>query len=69
MIELCEYCNSHISNDLESKVQNESKEKVDACLLVDDEGAGLIIFYNNAAVRLIDINYCPMCGRKIERID
>lgn len=30
----------------------------------DDKKAGLMIYNENGA-RYIDINYCPMCGRKL----
>jgi hypothetical protein len=40
---------------------------IEAMLLKDDEGYGIIIFDRNSAIACFEINFCPICGRKLNK--
>lgn len=58
---MCDYCAKNINKDLPIQRLN-SAEKVDLFVLKDNEGSAMAVLFNNGAVGLIDIDYCPKCG-------
>ena len=50
-----------------NKLKNTHYHKlpIDAILLKDEDGYGIIIFDQHTAIACFDINYCPICGRKL----
>jgi hypothetical protein len=41
------------------------KLPVNAFLLHDKDGYGIIVMNKNTAIACFEINFCPICGRKL----
>lgn len=70
----CEYCKSRspqqiYGKDFELKpTTGFKKDRVYSAWImkdIDDEKAGIMILTNGSNGVYADINYCPMCGRKV----
>jgi hypothetical protein len=42
------------------------KRNIELFLLYDKEGYGIAIIENNLGIAVFDINFCPVCGKKLE---
>lgn len=68
--EECKYCEKHVSFEVEPTAFLKSKGKYDEFNIFihkgeEDEVAGLMIG-NYEGYRYININYCPVCGRRLQ---
>ena len=71
---MCEYCNTRNKNEILGKefdLQNTAGFKNDrvysSWIMKNkaDRNAGIMIATNNGNAVYFDINYCPMCGRRL----
>jgi hypothetical protein len=42
-----------------------NNRNIDLILHLKKDDEGIVVFENNTAIACFDINYCPMCGRKL----
>lgn len=75
---MCEYCKQKIDNKIVGKqfqLQETAGFKKDRIYsswimkLKADEKAGIMITTNGTNGVFFDINYCPMCGRKLIKVE
>lgn len=59
---ICEYCHGDIRQSLEDQ------NFYDLEVWVDDDSTLLVVDHHNENTTHININYCPMCGRKLAGI-
>lgn len=72
--EMCEYCTKRNENEIKGKDFNllptfgfKNDRKYDSWILKHemDRKAGIMIVTDNSNGVYFNINYCPMCGRKL----
>ncbi len=73
---MCEYCEEKSQNEINGKNFNilhtfgfKNDRRYDSWIMKGkiDRKAGIIITTNNSNAVYFDINYCPMCGRKLDK--
>lgn len=65
---MCEFCGNRLGNKAMIVHRCANKTDITACELAkhkDDEKYGIVIFSFGCAKGYFDINFCPICGRKL----
>jgi|GEM_PF-2761332 len=67
-VERCEYCQKHFAKPIHDNELEETSVAVMHYKTLDDSIAVLIEVYCGDGYVSVDINYCPMCGKKLVSI-
>lgn len=70
MDDVCKYCDptSRYHKDYQMHQCANGNYGVAAELIVDDDGPGIVIFGDGCmAYGYFEVNYCPICGKKVRK--
>lgn len=60
--------NKCICESMNSELKNTHYKKLPISIILhkDTDRYGLVVFYQNSCIGSFDVNYCPMCGKKLK---
>ena len=66
---MCDYCDNNLNKPIKLKKNEHSLKEPDFTMIsnLNEDTPGLVFFYKSSYCGWVDIDYCPMCGRKLEK--